>query len=105
MSAKPVRGAAGYTLGKGSKRDRWPEVADLLVKTAAALMADPEFAREVSINMQRLAIPQPAVVVEARVYRAVARRCTELVDFGDHRQAAALLAGHMRAVEKWKYYR
>ena len=81
---------------------RWPVLLDRLVKEAAALRSDPDFADEMNRMAELLAIPLPEAVVDDRTRLAVVRRCTELADEGDLRRAAALLAGYLLAVVRWE---
>ena len=96
-----MTGADGDHLPMPARRDPWFAMADFLAKEAETLKTDPGFAAEVNTAAHRLAIPLPAAVVSDRTCSAVARRCSDLVASGELRQAAALLAGHRLAIERW----
>ena len=96
-----MTGADGDHLPMPARRDPWFAMADFLAKEAETLKTDPGFAAEVNSAAHRLAIPLPAAVVSDRTCSAVARRCTDLGASGELRQAAALLAGHRLAIERW----
>lgn len=77
-------------------------VLDLLVKEVAARASDPAFVAETDTIAKRLTIPLPSAVMWSHTGAAVVQHCTELVDAGRRREAAALLAGYLLAVVRWK---